>query len=109
VYATRPTLTILLFRSAKNIKNKPEALARVAKRTLIKEYSGEIEALRSRLATQIAANGYWMSMEEKEAAEAELAGLRAGVEELEALKLASEEEIAGLKQELADTRVRSCC
>jgi hypothetical protein len=41
-------------RSAKNIKNKPEALARVAKRTLIVQYSGEIEALRARLATQIA-------------------------------------------------------
>ena len=39
---------------AKNIKNKPEANARMAKRTLITEYSGEIEALKARLHAQIA-------------------------------------------------------
>ena len=38
---------------AKNIKNKPEANARMAKRTLISDYSGEIEALKSRLHAQI--------------------------------------------------------
>ena len=39
--------------SAKNIKNKPEALAKVAKRTLIVQYSGEIESLRAKLAMQV--------------------------------------------------------
>jgi kinesin family protein 11 len=39
---------------AKRIQNKPEANARMAKRTLIKEYAGEIEALKARLHAQIA-------------------------------------------------------
>lgn len=54
-------------------------------------------------------NGYWMSQEEKDAAEAEVAELRARIEELEACKIASDEEIAELKQDLAETRVRSSC
>ena len=39
---------------AKCIKNKPEANARMTKKTLIKEYAGEIETLKARLHAQIA-------------------------------------------------------
>ena len=90
--------------SAKSIRNRPEANARMTKRTLIKEYTFEVgsrgvecqvvlksnhahlpshrrqvELLKSRLAAQIAQSGVYLPAEEFDELQAKLAGLEATV------------------------------
>ncbi len=57
-----PSLSLSL--SAKNIRNRPEANAKMTKRVLIKEYTFEVELLKARLQAQIAQNGVFLPPEE---------------------------------------------
>jgi len=89
---------------AKNIKNRPEANARMEKRALITAYAGEIEALKMRLASQIAKDGVFMPEAELEALHVKIRQLEYDVEEMTTLKAANEEEIAALKAQVGDLR-----
>uniref|UniRef100_A0A3P9P6R2 Kinesin-like protein n=1 Tax=Poecilia reticulata TaxID=8081 RepID=A0A3P9P6R2_POERE len=75
------TLSTLEYASrAKNIMNKPEVNQKLTKRTLIKEYTEEIERLKRDLAATRDKNGVYLSSENYESGRGRAAPLRVALE-----------------------------
>jgi len=66
--------------------------------------TGEIEGLKARLAAQIAKDGVYLTEAEHEALQARLRQLEYELEDVTAVKAATEEEAAALRASLAEVR-----
>jgi kinesin family protein 11 len=103
--------TLEYMHSAKRIKNKPQANQRMTKRSLIKDYTEDIEKLRSLLTAARDKNGVFLPQAEFEGMETQITGQEAQIKELEQALEAKETEFSevsslfeGVKDELTDAK-----
>jgi kinesin family protein 11 len=103
--------TLEYMHSAKRIKNKPQANQRMTKRSLIKEYTEDIEKLRSLLTAARDKNGVFLPQAQFEGMETQITGQTAQILELEQALVSKETEMAevctvfeGVKGELKDAK-----
>ncbi|XP_034407180.1 kinesin-like protein KIF11 [Cyclopterus lumpus] len=105
------TLSTLEYASrAKNIMNKPEVNQKLTKRTLIKEYTEEIERLKRDLVATRDKNGVYLSAENYESIMGQITSHEAHTGEFTDRIAAMEEEVRKVTELFADsnTRLQQC-
>ncbi|XP_071393513.1 kinesin-like protein KIF11 isoform X1 [Centroberyx affinis] len=101
------TLSTLEYASrAKNIMNKPEVNQKLTKRTLIKEYTEEIERLKRDLAAARDKNGVYLSAENYESMTGQLTTKEEQITEYTERIAAMEEELKKVTELFADSKTR---
>ncbi|XP_051815656.1 kinesin-like protein KIF11 [Acanthochromis polyacanthus] len=101
------TLSTLEYASrAKNIMNKPEVNQKLTKRTLIKEYTEEIERLKRDLAATRDKNGVYLSAENYESMVGQITSHEEQIVEYTDKIAAMEEEIKKVTELFEDNRTR---
>lgn len=103
VIARLPTFNLC---SAKNIKNKPQSVTTMEKSHVISDITSRLAILQKRLHDTAAADGkgIFIPMEEYEAWENKINVIKAELDTVTAVKLATEVELANIKAMLEDTR-----
>ncbi|XP_053292694.1 kinesin-like protein KIF11 isoform X1 [Pleuronectes platessa] len=91
---------------AKNIMNKPEVNQKLTKRTLIKEYTEEIERLKRDLATTRDKNGVYLSSENFESMKSQITSHEEQIVEYTDRICAMEEELKKATELFTDSRTR---
>uniref|UniRef100_H3C207 Kinesin family member 11 n=1 Tax=Tetraodon nigroviridis TaxID=99883 RepID=H3C207_TETNG len=101
------TLSTLEYASrAKNIMNKPEVNQKLSKRTLIKEYTEEIERLKRDLAATRDKNGVYLSAENYETMVGQITSYEEHVAELTDRITLMEEELRRVMELFTDSKSR---
>ncbi|XP_018516291.1 kinesin-like protein KIF11 isoform X2 [Lates calcarifer] len=101
------TLSTLEYASrAKNIMNKPEVNQKLTKRTLIKEYTEEIERLKRDLAATRDKNGVYLSAENYEGMMGQITAHEEQVAEYNDRIAAMEEELKKVTELFVDSKTR---
>uniref|UniRef100_A0A665VPI0 Kinesin-like protein n=1 Tax=Echeneis naucrates TaxID=173247 RepID=A0A665VPI0_ECHNA len=101
------TLSTLEYASrAKNIMNKPEVNQKLTKRTLIKEYTEEIERLKRDLAATRDKNGVYLSSENYEGMMGQITAHEEQIAEYTDRIAAIEEELKKVTELFADSKTR---
>ncbi|KAL4220542.1 Kinesin-related protein 11 [Mactra antiquata] len=90
---------------AKNITNRPEVNQKLTKKTLIKEYTEEIDKLRRDLQAAREKNGFYIAEDNYLAMQSKLTVQDDTINELSALKDALTEELNKIQSLFADTQV----
>ncbi|KAM3862858.1 kinesin-like protein KIF11 [Diretmus argenteus] len=91
---------------AKNIMNKPEVNQKLTKRTLIKEYTEEIERLKRDLAATRDKNGVYLSMENYESLSGQITSQEEQMTEYSERIAAMEEELKKVTELFMDSKTR---
>ncbi|XP_051274007.1 kinesin-like protein KIF11 [Dicentrarchus labrax] len=101
------TLSTLEYASrAKNIMNKPEVNQKLTKRTLIKEYTEEIERLKRDLAATRDKNGVYLSAENYESMMSQITSREENIVEYTDRIAAMEEELKKVTELFVDSKSR---
>ncbi|XP_055358789.1 kinesin-like protein KIF11 isoform X3 [Betta splendens] len=101
------TLSTLEYASrAKNIMNKPEVNQKLTKRTLIKEYTEEIERLKRDLAATREKNGVYLSAENYEGMKSQITAQEEQITEYTDRIAAMEEELKKVTELFVDSKTK---
>ncbi|XP_008320635.1 kinesin-like protein KIF11 [Cynoglossus semilaevis] len=101
------TLSTLEYASrAKNIMNKPEVNQKLTKRTLIKEYTEEIERLKRDLAATRDKNGVYLSSENYESMKSHITNHEEQIDKYTESIAAMEEELKKITELFTDSKTR---